>query len=399
MLESITDFIAHGLVPLPIWGYILFTLVTTHITIAGVTIYLHRHQAHRALELHPVISHFFRFWLWLTTGMVTAEWVAVHRKHHARCETEDDPHSPWVRGIRKVLWQGTELYQEETANPKTLEQYTQGTPDDWLERNLYTPWSLIGVSLLLILYVTLFGAIGLSLWAIQMMWIPFWAAGVINGLGHWWGYRNFESRDHSTNISPVGFLIGGEELHNNHHAFPASARLSARWWEFDIGWFYIRTLQLLHLARVRKVAPRPIFVPEKKSIDLDTVRAIVVGRLHVMAQYARDVMVPVLRDEWDCAGESCRKRFRLARRTLIREASLMDDSMRGRLDRLLNISQQLRTVYQFRQRLQAIWTERTQNQAQLIKALQEWCSQAEESGIQVLQDFARRLRGYSLAPA
>jgi len=399
MLESITDFIAHGLVPLPIWGYILFTLVTTHITIAGVTIYLHRHQAHRALELHPVISHFFRFWLWLTTGMVTAEWVAVHRKHHARCETEDDPHSPWVRGIRKVLWQGTELYQEEAANPKTLEQYTQGTPDDWLERNLYTPWSLIGVSLLLILYVTLFGAIGLSLWAIQMMWIPFWAAGVINGLGHWWGYRNFESRDHSTNISPVGFLIGGEELHNNHHAFPASARLSARWWEFDIGWFYIRTLQLLHLARVRKVAPRPIFVPEKKSIDLDTVRAIVVGRLHVMAQYARDVMVPVLRDEWDCAGESCRKRFRLARRTLIHEASLMDDSMRGRLDRLLNISQQLRTVYQFRQRLQAIWTERTQNQAQLIKALQEWCSQAEESGIQVLQDFARRLRGYSLAPA
>lgn len=399
MLESISAFIARGLVPLPVWGYVLFTLVTTHITIASVTIYLHRHQAHRALDLHPVISHFFRFWLWLTTGMVTTEWVAVHRKHHACCETVDDPHSPWMRGIRKVLWQGTELYQEEAANPQTLAQYSQGTPDDWLERNLYRRFSILGVSLLLISYVTLFGAIGLSLWAIQMLWIPFWAAGVINGIGHWWGYRNFESRDRSTNISPVGVLIGGEELHNNHHAFPASARLSARWWEFDIGWFYIRILQLVRLARVRKVAPRPVFVAEKKSIDLDTVRAIVVGRLYVMAQYARDVMVPVLRDEWDCAGEACRRRFRLARRTLIRDASLMDEGMRGRLDRLLNISQRLRTVYQFRQRLQAIWTERTQSQAQLIAALQDWCSQAEESGIQVLQDFAQRLRGYSLVPA
>lgn len=398
MLQSVSDFIAHGLVPLPVWGYILFALVTTHITIASVTIYLHRHQAHRALDLHPVVSHFFRFWLWLTTGMVTAEWVAVHRKHHARCETEDDPHSPWVRGIKKVLWQGTELYQQEAAKSQTIEQYSQGTPDDWLEKKVYSRCSVLGVSMLLVTYVALFGAIGLSLWAIQMLWIPFWAAGVINGVGHWWGYRNFESRDRSRNIAPLGVLIGGEELHNNHHAFPASARLSARWWEFDIGWFYIRALQLLRLARVRKVAPRPVYLDDKKSIDLDTVRAIVVGRLYVMAQYAREVMVPVLRDDWECAGESCRKRFRLARRTLIRDASLLDEGMRGRLDRLLNISQRLRTVYQFRQRLQAIWTERAQSQAQLIKALQDWCSQAEESGIQVLQDFARRLRGYSLAP-
>lgn len=398
MLQSVSDFIAHGLVPLPVWGYILFALVTTHITIASVTIYLHRHQAHRALDLHPVVSHFFRFWLWLTTGMVTAEWVAVHRKHHARCETEDDPHSPWVRGIKKVLWQGTELYQQEAAKSQTIEQYSQGTPDDWLEKKVYSRCSVLGVSMLLVTYVALFGAVGLSLWAIQMLWIPFWAAGVINGVGHWWGYRNFESRDRSRNIAPLGVLIGGEELHNNHHAFPASARLSARWWEFDIGWFYIRALQLLRLARVRKVAPRPVYLDDKKSIDLDTVRAIVVGRLYVMAQYAREVMVPVLRDDWECAGESCRKRFRLARRTLIRDASLLDEGMRGRLDRLLNISQRLRTVYQFRQRLQAIWTERAQSQAQLIKALQDWCSQAEESGIQVLQDFARRLRGYSLAP-
>jgi stearoyl-CoA desaturase (delta-9 desaturase) len=399
MLDTMINFLSHGLVKVPIWAYLVIALVTTHITIASVTIFLHRHQAHRALDLHPLISHFFRFWLWLTTGMVTAQWVAVHRKHHAKCEKADDPHSPWVLGIRKVLWQGAELYKREARRPETLLQYAHGTPDDWLERKLYTPHCLLGVSALLVLYFILFGAIGVTLWAIQMLWIPFWAAGVINGLGHWWGYRNFESRDRATNISPVGILIGGEELHNNHHAFPASAKLSVRWWEFDIGWFYIQALKSVGLAKVKKVAPRPVILAEKQSVDLETVRAVIVSRLHVMAQYARDVLVPVLRDEWQCAGDSCRHRFRQARRILVRESSLMDDVMRARLDGILAISQRLRTVYQFRQGLQSIWAERAANQAHLIKALQEWCAQAEVTGIQALEDFALRLRGYSLASA
>ena len=399
MLDLVINYLAHGLVKLPVWAYLLIALVTTHITIASVTIFLHRHQAHRALDLHPLISHFFRFWLWLTTGMVTAEWVAVHRKHHAKCETEDDPHSPWVVGIHKVLWQGTELYKQEAGRTETVAQYAHGTPDDWLERRLYTPYSVLGVSMLLVLYVTLFGVIGLTLWAVQMLWIPFWAAGVINGLGHWWGYRNFESQDRATNICPLGILIGGEELHNNHHAFPASAKLSARWWEFDIGWFYIRALRSIGLAKVKKVAPRPVILAEKHSVDLETVRAVLVSRLHVMAQYARDVLVPVLRDEWHCAGDSCRKGFRQARRILIRESSLLDEAMRARLDGVLAISQRLRTVYQFRQGLQAIWTQRAENQAHLIRALQDWCAQAEATGIKSLEDFAQRLRGYSLATA
>jgi stearoyl-CoA desaturase (delta-9 desaturase) len=377
---------------------LLVVLGLTHVTIAAVTIFLHRHQAHRALELHPVVSHFFRFWLWMTTGMVTAEWVAIHRKHHAKCETADDPHSPKIKGIDTVVWRGAELYRDEAANAETIANYRQGTPDDWLERRLYSRFVYLGISLMLLIDIALFGVLGLTVWAVQMIWIPFFAAGVINGLGHWWGYRNFESRDMSTNISPLGLLIGGEELHNNHHAYPASARLSSKWWEFDIGWLYIRLLELVGLARVKKVAPQTFFQPGKRTVDLETVRAVVRNRLGVMAVYARDVLLPVFREELASADQSCKRMFRQARRLVVREPALMDDSSRSRLADLLKSHERLATVYQYRERLQAIWNRQATSHDHLVKALQEWCVQAEASGIKALQEFAQRLRGYTLQP-
>ena len=263
---------------LPIWAYLMIVLGLTHITIAAVTIFLHRHQAHRALELHPFVSHFFRFWLWLTTGIVTREWVAIHRKHHAKVETIDDPHSPRQAGIEKVLLQGAELYRVEARNQQTLQQYGHETPNDWVEHNIYSKYSYGGIFFMLAVNIIMFGAIGITIWAIQMVWIPLFAAGVINGVGHWWGYRNYESADASTNILPIGALIGGEELHNNHHAFVSSAKLSSKWYEMDLGWIYICLLQKLKLARVKKLAPKPMIDSNKQHIDFDTLRAVVANR-------------------------------------------------------------------------------------------------------------------------
>jgi stearoyl-CoA desaturase (delta-9 desaturase) len=387
-----------GLISLPWWGYVLITLILTHITIASVTIFLHRCQAHRALELNPVISHFFRFWLWLTTGMVTKEWVAIHRKHHAKCETKEDPHSPHVKGINTVLWKGTELYKEEAKNRETITQYGHGTPDDWLERHLYSKYSIVGVSALVIMNFVLFGLYGITIWAIQMMWIPFFAAGVINGLGHYWGYRNFETRDGSTNLTNIGILIGGEEMHNNHHAFPSSAKLSNKWWEFDMGWFYIQLLSAIRLARVKKVAPKPVILKGKDKIDMDTVRAVIVSRFHIMSQYAKNVTLPVFNDQLDKADASCRLLLKQIRGTLVREESRVDEAAKNRLQRALKDNEALHTVYEFRKQLQEIWGRTYASHEKLRQALQDWCQQAEATGVQVLQDFARRLKGYSLQP-
>ena len=282
------SFAAHGLMPLPWWGYIVVALALTHVTIAAVTIYLHRHSAHRALDLHPVVSHFFRFWLWLTTGMVTKEWTAIHRKHHAKVETPEDPHSPQTRGIRTVLFRGAELYREEAKNQETLDKYGKGTPDDWMERNVYTRYSWEGVGLMLMINLMLFGPLGATIWAVQMAWIPITAAGIVNGIGHYWGYRNFASADASTNIVPWGIIIGGEELHNNHHAYGSSAKLSSRWYEFDLGWTYIRILATLRLATVRKVAPKlRVARTTKPAPDLATLHAVINHRYHVATAYAR----------------------------------------------------------------------------------------------------------------
>ena len=276
-----------GLIDLSWWGYVLATLALTHVTIASVTIFLHRHQAHRALELHPAASHFFRFWLWLTTGTVTKEWASIHRKHHAKCETVDDPHSPQILGIKKVLLEGAELYRKEARNQETLEKYGRGTPDDWLERNLYSRRSFLGIMLMLTIDLLLFGPIGLTIWAVQMAWIPVTAAGIINGAGHYWGYRNFQPADASTNIVPWGILIGGEELHNNHHAYIGSAKLSNKWYEFDIGWLYIRSLSALGLAKVKRIAPKVRLDTAKTACDIDTLRAVLANRYEVMAKYAK----------------------------------------------------------------------------------------------------------------
>ena len=282
-LDPVLDFLLNGLLHATGWQIVIYTLIVTHITIAGVTIFLHRCQAHRALDLHAIPSHFFRFWLWLTTGMVTKEWAAIHRKHHAKCETEEDPHSPVTRGIDKVVYEGAELYRIEARNTETIEKYGHGTPDDWIERNVYTKRSALGVSMLLVINILLFGVLGLSVWAVQMMWIPVTAAGIINGIGHFWGYRNFNCKDASTNILPWGIIIGGEELHNNHHTYGTSAKLSSKWYEFDIGWMYITILSFFGLAKVKKVAPAPRFDREKLVADLDTLQSIVANRYDVMA--------------------------------------------------------------------------------------------------------------------
>ena len=399
IISGVSEFMLNGIVDLPWWGYVLVTLGLTHITIASVTIFLHRHQAHRALNLHPAVSHFFRLWLWLTTGMETKAWTAIHRKHHARCEKEEDPHSPQVLGLRKVLWEGAELYRKEAKNQQTLEQYGKGTPEDWLERNIYSAHSGRGIVVMLIIDAVLFGPIGITMWAVQMLWIPFLAAGVINGIGHYWGYRNYESADASTNIVPWGILIGGEELHNNHHAFPSSAKLSSKSWEFDIGWFYICLLQFLGLAKVKKVAPEPVIDPGKHTIDMETVRAILVNRFHVLSQYARDVVVPVLREELHRADQSCRQLLRRARRPLVRGEAVMNEDAKGRVEAALNLSQKLTTVYEYKKRLQQLWQSHFNSSDNLLHHLQEWCKQAEATGIKVLQDFARTLRGYSLQTA
>ncbi len=385
-----------GLLDLSWWQVLLTTLALTHVTIVAVTVFLHRAQAHRALTLHPVVSHFFRLWLWLTTGMITREWVAIHRYHHARCETEEDPHSPQVLGIEKVMWQGAELYRDAASKQDLIERYSHGTPDDWLERHVYSlRWQ--GVALMLMIDVLLFGVLGVAVWAVQMIWIPFWAAGVINGLGHYWGYRNFASPDAATNISPWGVLIGGEELHNNHHAFPSSAKLSAKWWEFDIGWMYIRILAFLRLARVRRVALKPLIDSGKVNVDMDTVKAVVVHRMYVLANYAREVVKPVAEAELCRSEQHCRKMARQARKLLSADAGRLDAVARARLNAILERSQGLATVHQYRERLEQIWKRTATSQDALLQSLQEWCREAEATGIKALADFSRSLRGYQPA--
>ncbi len=385
-----------GLLNLSHWSHLGITLLLTHITIASVTIFLHRHQAHNALSMHPVVSHFFRAWLWLTTGMVTREWVAVHRKHHAHCETPDDPHSPQEQGIWRVLLGGAGLYRHAANNAQTLDHFGKGTPDDWLERHVYSRFPQLGIVLMAITDILLFGVAGLVIFAVQMLWIPLWAAGVINGLGHYLGYRNFETLDASRNLSPVGILIGGEELHNNHHAYPYSARLSNKWWEFDIGWLYIRLLALFRLAQVRRVAPRVRIIPGKRVVDLDTLRAIVRDRYHVLTLYGRKVIRPVLRAECRLARGAYLRLLRRVRKLMTREDIVFDPRSLATLDRALQGSPLLETVYRFRTRLKTLWTHTAGNNTLRLERLEQWCSDAERSGIQVLQDFAEVLRGYTL---
>ncbi|UCB55945.1 MAG: fatty acid desaturase [Thiotrichales bacterium] len=386
-----------GLLSLSTLGYTVVTLVLTHITIAAVTIFLHRHQSHRALTLHPVISHFFRFWLWLTTGMLTKEWVAVHRKHHARCETPEDPHSPRHKGLGNVLFKGAWLYRKETLNQETLEKYGHNTPDDWVEHNIYSRFPALGIGLMAVLDVVLFGAVGLIIFAVQMLWIPFWAAGVINGIGHRMGYRNFETTDASTNIVPWGILIGGEELHNNHHAYPASARLSNKWWEFDIGWMYIRLMAFFKLAKVKRIAPRIRCARGKTRIDIDTARAVVANRFLIMKLYGSKVIRPVLREAQQKADRIGQKMLQRSRKLMIREDLPPAISAQETINKVLKQYRSVATVYQFKQQLKKIWSHTSTSGPSRVQRLQTWCAEAEQTGIKALQDFALYLRSYELS--
>ena len=385
-----------GVYDLPWWGHVLVALALTHVTIASVTIFLHRHQAHRALDLHPVASHFFRFWLWLTTGMITKEWAAIHRKHHAKCETPDDPHSPQIHGINRVLWLGVFLYVKESLNKETLERYGHGTPDDWLERHVYAGHAVLGLTLMGAVNVFLFGWVpGLLILVTQIVWIPFWAAGVINGIGHFWGYRNFGCADASTNIVPWGILIGGEELHNNHHAFASSARLSNKWYEFDLGWAYIRVLEALGLARVKKVAPVPRFAQAKPAADFDTLQAIITHRYDVMANYAKSVKRTIGAELEALRARAPNLDTRRLRNWLFSDATALGEPEKARLDEVLQDNPVLRTVYSMRQELTALWARSNASREQLVKELQDWCGRAEQSGIEALQQFSLRLRSYA----
>ena len=395
--DALVEWLSHGLLNATWWQVVLVTLGLTHVTIAAVTIYLHRSQAHRALELHPVVSHFFRLWLWLTTGMVTKEWVAIHRKHHAKCETVDDPHSPVTRGIKTVLLTGAELYRAESKVQDTMDKYGHNTPDDWVERNLYTRYSWQGVGLMLIINLFLFGAIGLTIWAVQMLWIPITAAGIINGIGHYWGYRNFEAVDASTNISPWGILIGGEELHNNHHTYPTSAKLSVKPYEFDIGWLYIRSMELLGLAKVRKTPPKLELGSVKPVADNKTLEAIIANRYEVMAKYATGVREAV-RSEMDrlkAQGAQNTAKWRdmvQARAWLHRDDDKIPQGVKPHLQQALGESPQLAKLVAMREELRGLWTRTGVSADQLVADLQAWCKKAEDSGIAALQDFSMKLR-------
>lgn len=388
-----------GLLQLSGWQILAVILGLTHITIVSVTVYLHRYSAHRALELHPALKHFFRFWLWLTTSMNTREWTAIHRKHHAKCETPEDPHSPVHKGLTTVLRKGAELYMAEARNEETLRIYGKNCPDDWIERNLYSRFPLAGVTLMALIDLALFGVLGLTVWAVQMMWIPVFAAGVVNGLGHAVGYRNFECRDAATNIMPWGILIGGEELHNNHHTYPNSAKLSVKKWEFDLGWMWIRLFSLLGLAKVRRTAPIAHRIEGKQTLDMDTAMAVLNNRFQIMAQYRKLVIKPLVAQEMQRVDDSVRHLFRRAKRLLSRETSLLNSRNEENLQQVLDHSQRLRVIYEKRLALQQIWTRTSSNGHDMLHALGEWCSQAEASGIKALQDFAATLRTYSLQPA
>ncbi|TFF43011.1 delta-9 fatty acid desaturase DesA [Pseudomonas sp. RIT623] len=389
----------YGLLDLSAWQLVAVTLLLTHVTIVSVTIYLHRYSAHRALELNAGLKHFFRFWLWLTTAQNTREWTAIHRKHHAKCETPDDPHSPVHKGLATVLRKGAELYRAEARNEETLRIYGKNCPDDWIERSLYSRYKLGGIALMAVIDLLLFGTIGITIWAIQMMWIPFWAAGVVNGLGHAVGYRNFECRDAATNLVPWGIIIGGEELHNNHHTYPNSAKLSVRRWEFDMGWMWIRLLSLLRLAKVQRVAPIAHRVEGKASLDMDTAMAILNNRFQIMAQYRKLVIGPLVKQELDKVDASVRHRFRRAKRLLSRETSLLQDRHHVRIESMLAHSQALKTIYEKRLALQQIWARTSANGHDMLAAMKDWVHEAEASGIQSLRDFAEQLKTYSLRPS
>ena len=401
-MQNILNFLAGGLMQWSWWQVVLFTLVVTHITIISVTVFLHRSQAHRGLDLHPAVMHFFRFWLWLTTGMITKEWVAIHRKHHARCEREGDPHSPVVFGLGMVFFRGAELYREEAKNEETLKRFGHGTPDDWMERNVYSRHNLLGILIMLSIDLALFGLVGLAVWAVQMAWIPFWAAGVVNGIGHALGYRNFASPDTSTNVFPWGIIIGGEELHNNHHAYGTSAKFSSKWYEFDLGWMYISVLRFFKLAQVKKVAPKLRLESASKAavsdISLDTLQGVITHRYEILARYADVIRHTASEEISRLKNKDDQGQLSLLKRCgdwIGRGDQVLSEDQRAQIQKVLEDDGKLSTVVQMQVELSRLWESSSATSEQLLADLRTWVQRAQQSGIDSLEQFALRLRRYA----
>lgn len=376
----------HGLVPLSFIGYAIYTLVVTHITIVAITLYLHRGVCHSAIEIHPILSHFFRFWLWLTTSMRTADWVAIHRKHHAKVETDDDPHSPAVYGINKVIFQGADLYHKEKNNKETIEKYSQNCPQDWIENHVYTGRNNLGILLLFILNIVLFGTVGIIIWSIQMMWTPIFAAGGINGAGHYWGYRNYNTNDDSTNMSPIGIIIGGEELHNNHHAYPTAAKFSLRPWEFDIGWMYIKIFGSIGLCKVKRIAPKPVIQKNENTDSKIITQSLLQSKLAVITDFTQKVLKPVYRKE----------KFKLSFKLLADHPQRLNENQEIKVKALLDSNSTLHTIYTLKNRLHEILHSRQTKHEQFIETLNNWSNEAKSHGIDALDDFIVRLRSYKV---
>ena len=394
MLDTILGF--QGILEAGTGSVIALTLAMTHATIVAVTVYLHRYSAHRALSMKPGLEHAFRLWLWLTTGMSTRTWTAVHRKHHARTETAEDPHSPVHQGLAKVLWQGTELYRK-AATKQTLRRFGHGTPDDWLERCVYGRYRYAGLAAMLVADLALFGPIGLTVWAVQMLWIPFFAAGVVNGVCHHTGYRNFDTDDASRNLVPWGVLIGGEELHNNHHACPGSAKMSARWWEIDVGWWWIRAFEWLGLVKVKKLAPRLATAERTQEVGRETVLALLTHRFRILAWYRERVLEPVYRDEEGRAAVATRRVLIAARKRLKKDPGTTRNDAGRTQRRAMAASEAVRIVYEGRSELRRLFETRAETMEELVTRLARWCAEAECSGVAALREFSLELRTYRCA--
>lgn len=393
---KILDFLQSGLLHFSIWQIIISLLVMTQITILAVTLYLHRDQTHRGLILHPVIRHFFRLHLWFTTGMLTKDWVAIHRKHHATCETENDPHSPQHYGIKKVLYSGVELYTRERHKQATLDKYGKGTPNDWLENNLYTRFHFLGINLMLLIDIALFGVIGITFWAIQIIWIPFFAAGVINGLGHWRGYRNYSTDDCSTNLSRFGVIIGGEELHNNHHAFPSSCKFSHKKGEYDWGWFVIKALNKIGLAKIKKTVPELELSPQSTPVDLETVKAMLTHKVNLLQVYVKDVLKPAMVAEFDSRSKQFKKSSNKFLNSMSIDWRFLDDEAKDLFKQYISTSPTIEIIINYRNELKDIWESKGKSTEQMIEAIKDWCQKAEQSGVEVLQIYAKKLQSYRL---
>lgn len=392
---NIPDFLVNGVLDLSAWQVVLYTLIMTHISIVSITVYLHRAMAHRAMDVHPALAHFFRFWCWFTMATITKEWISVHRKHHAKCETDEDPHSPVRKGLKTVLSTGAELYQAEISKKETLERYGKGTPETWVDVNVYAKHKNLGVTLLGFMNIILLGPIGITVWAIQMLWQPVHAAGIINGIGHAFGYRNFECADASRNITPIAIWIGGEELHNNHHTYPNSAKLSVKPWEFDIGWMYIQMFKSVGLVKNVRQGPVVHVDKNKTELDQDSALAAANNRFQIMAKFYQSVIKPVVNEKKEEANTKLAPVMKRAKKLLSRDEILMTDQYRKQLAELIEYDEMVEKVYQMKQELQLVWKKRSASRDELLHAMQAWCKEAETSGIRALEEFSYSLKQYS----